>query len=382
MQHRRRANGRVPAAAPTTNNQPISPVDSPAAMPDHATYLATRTFGCLDGLRALAIVAVVWHHAVPAGVGVAALDRGFLGVDLFFVVSGYLIVTLLLRERDRRGAIDLRAFYMRRLLRIVPLNYAVIAVVFTLATWSGGAQSAAIGHDATAALLYVTNWVATSTMLAITWSLAAEEQFYVVWPLVERWLPGRALACWAALTTASVALAVGHVHFGLWAGLPGMLWQTTFFPILLGVGLAHALHGPRGFRALASVLGHRAAAPACLAAIAAAASLPGDDISGGPRLLLQALFGALVAACVLREDNGLRPALALRPVARIGAVSYGVYLLHQLAIAAVAPIAARLGEPPPAARFALALALSWLLAEASFRTFERWFLRHKGAWIR
>ncbi|MFO0278216.1 MAG: hypothetical protein ACK533_13155, partial [Planctomycetota bacterium] len=111
-----------------------------------------------------------------------------------------------------------------------------------------------------------------------------------------------------------------------------------------------------------SVLGHRAAAPACLAAIAAAASLPGDDISGGPRLLLQALFGALVAACVLREDNGLRPALALRPVARIGAVSYGVYLLHQLAIAAVAPIAARLGEPPPAARFALALALSWLLA--------------------
>jgi peptidoglycan/LPS O-acetylase OafA/YrhL len=351
-------------------------------MPNHATYLATRTFGCLDGLRALAIVAVVWHHAVPAGTGVVALDRGFLGVDLFFVVSGYLIVTLLLRERARRGGIDLRAFYMRRLLRIVPLNYAVIAAIWALATWRGGAQAATIDHDAIAALLYTTNWVATSTMLAITWSLAAEEQFYIVWPLVERWLPGRALACWAALTAASVALAVGHSHLGLWPGLPGMLWQTTFFPILLGVGLAHALHDPRGFRALAAGLGHRAAAPVCLVAIAAAASLPGDDLSGAPRLLLQTLFGALVAACVLREDNGLRPALALRPVARIGAVSYGVYLLHQLAIGAIEPLARRAGDVPAAGRFLLALLLSWLLAEASFRTFERWFLRHKDAWAR
>jgi peptidoglycan/LPS O-acetylase OafA/YrhL len=351
-------------------------------MPDHATYLATRTFACLDGVRALAILAVVWHHAVPNAGGWTALERGFLGVDLFFVVSGFLIVTLLLRERARRRAVDLRAFYMRRLLRIVPLNYAVIGAVWALATASGGAQSAAIGHDAVAALLYTTNWVATSTMLAITWSLAAEEQFYVVWPLVERWLPGKAIACWAALTAASVALAVGHVHFGLWPSLPGMLWQTTFFPILLGVGLAHALHAPRGFAVLAAILGHRAAAPACLALLAAATSLPGDDISGAPRLLLQVLFGALVAACVLREDNGLRPALTLRPVARIGVVSYGIYLLHQLAIHAAEPIGARLGGLPSAGRFALALALSWLLAETSFRTFERWFLRRKDAWAR
>jgi hypothetical protein len=168
LQHRRRANGRVPAAAPTTNNQPISPVDSPAAMPDHATYLATRTFGCLDGLRALAIVAVVWHHAVPAGVGVAALDRGFLGVDLFFVVSGYLIVTLLLRERDRRGAIDLRAFYMRRLLRIVPLNYAVIASIVDVATQLVTYSSAAVASCPIAADCAPPDQVASVKTTAIT----------------------------------------------------------------------------------------------------------------------------------------------------------------------------------------------------------------------
>jgi peptidoglycan/LPS O-acetylase OafA/YrhL len=351
-------------------------------MPAHATYLGTRTFGCLDGLRALAIVAVVWHHAVPAVGGWAALDRGYLGVDLFFVVSGYLIVTLLLRERDRRGAIDLGAFYMRRLLRIVPLNYAMIAAVWALSTANGGAQSATISRDAVGALLYATNWIETTTMLSITWSLAAEEQFYVVWPAVERWLPGRALACWAALTAASVGLAVGHAHFGLWPGLPAMLWQTTFFPILLGVGLAHALHRPGSFAVVAAVVGHRAAAPICLALAVAAASVPGEDISGAPRLALQALFGALVAACVLREDNGLRPALTAQPFARIGAVSYGIYLLHLLAMRAAELVGARLGGLPPAAHFALTLALSWLLAEASFRTFERWFLRRKDAWSR
>lgn len=351
-------------------------------MPAHAAYLATRTFGCLDGLRALAIVAVVWHHANTATGAWPALGRGFLGVDLFFVVSGYLIVTLLLRERDRRGAIDLRAFYVRRALRIVPLNYAVVALVWAASKLAGGTQAAAIGHDAVCSLLYVGNWIEMTTTLAITWSLAAEEQFYVVWPLIERWSPRRAVAVWAALIAASIALAVGYAHFGAWPGLPGMLWQTTFFPILLGVGIAHALHDPRGFAVVAAALGHRVAAPLCLAAIAVGVSVPGEDLAGAPRLLLQTLFGALVAACVLREDNGLRSALTIRPLARIGTVSYGVYLLHMLALRALAPLEAQLGGLSSTGRFALALALSWLLAEASFRTLERWFLRRKDRWAR
>ena len=175
---------------------------------------------------------------------------------------------------------------------------------------------------------------------------------------------------------------LGHAHLGWFAGLPGMLVETTFFPILLGVGLAHALHRPRGFACVAAVFGHRAAAPAVLATLAAALCIPAADISGGFRLGLQTLFGALVAACVLREDHGLRAALTLRPLARIGTVSYGVYLLHKLAIHGVVVLDRRVGGLPAPIAFALAAAGSWLLAEASFRTFERWFLARKERWTR
>lgn len=106
----------------------------------HADFLRQRTFGSLDGLRAISIIGVVWHHT-GADTGLRGMTRGFLGVDLFFVISGFLIVSLLLRERRRTGAISLRAFYARRLLRIFPLYYGVLG---TLTANSGGNNSSMV----------------------------------------------------------------------------------------------------------------------------------------------------------------------------------------------------------------------------------------------
>src|SRR5215831_19037330 len=102
------------------------------------SYLQTRTFGSLDGLRALAILGVIWHHSASALPGWPITARGFLGVDLFFVISGFLIVTLLLRERRRTATISLRKFYVRRFLRIFPPYYGLLALVTIVALLKPG----------------------------------------------------------------------------------------------------------------------------------------------------------------------------------------------------------------------------------------------------
>jgi peptidoglycan/LPS O-acetylase OafA/YrhL len=347
-------------------------------MTSHAAYLGTRTFGCLDGLRAISILAVVWHHAFP----LSAHGRGFLGVDLFFVISGFLIVTLLLRERERRGAISLRAFYMRRCLRIVPLNWLVILALWAGTSFTLGDEAAKVRHDVAPALLYLANWLPMQSMLQITWSLAAEEQFYVVWPLVERWLRPAATCIWGALTGVSIVLVFGHAHLGWWPGLPEMLAQTTFVPILLGVGLAHLLHGKRGFARVQPLLGARWSAPAVLLlAIGALFVLPAD-LAGLPRVSLHALFAALVAACVVREDNGLRWLLTNRALARIGAVSYGIYLLHHVGLHVVRVLAHGFAWWGPWLDFVAGAFVTWTMAEISFRTLERFFLSLKDRWVR
>lgn len=347
----------------------------------HATYLGTRTFGCLDGLRALSILAVVWHHA-EAQLPWAASGRGFLGVDLFFVISGFLIVTLLLRERDRRGQISLGAFYVRRSLRIVPLNWFVILGLCAGSFLTNGSGAAAIRRDAPHALLYIANWGPMSSLLAITWSLAAEEQFYIVWPQLERWLQPHVKWLWLALTGVSIALVCGHAHLGWWPGLPRMLAESTFVPILFGVGLAHGLHAPARFARVQPWLGARWAAPAVALALLAAVSVPCADISGLPRLGLHVLFLLLVATCVVREDNGLRALLGNRVLARIGVVSYGIYLLHLMGLHVVRKLVHGVAWWTPALDFVASALATWVMAELSFRTFERFFLGLKDRWAR
>jgi len=330
-------------------------------------FLATRTFGSLDGLRALSIIAVLWHHTERGAGGPTLGARGFLGVDLFFVISGFLIVTLLLRERRRDGVISLRQFYVRRFLRIFPPYYLMLAFVAGVAVLKPGNNSANILRDLPYALLYVSNLFPMFSLLTITWSLSAEEQFYLVVPALEK-QTGRAFP-WI-LVTAYLILAA--LPFGFLPGLPvpGFFRETTFGPILLGVMLAHLLDQPRGFGAAWRLLGHRASPLVAAALLALALSHPAQDITGGPRLLIHWAMALLVASCVIREGHLLEPLLRPWPMRRIGVVSYGIYLYHMLVWYLVDKAMRQLGWSSQPLFFVANTLGSWAVAELSFRHFE------------
>lgn len=352
---------------------------------DHDEYLGRRIFGSLNGLRFLSIVGVVWHHAIGAVDAFEPSGKGFLGVDLFFVISGFLIVTLLLRERDATRDISLSSFYMRRTLRIFPIYYLLLiglAAIF-LFIKPNATMAEPFLRDLPYHLTYTTNWIEAGTFMAIAWSLAAEEQFYLTWPLVEK--IGKAV-----VPVLLVSLLINQaVNFGLLDG-PLQEWfgqdrhhsemlQVTFTPILLGVGLAHLLHDREWFDRLGRWLGARYLPLAILAGLVALCTIP--DLTGWPRLCIHLLMTALLATCVLREDHLLAPLLEQPAVARIGVISYGIYLYHHFALIAANAALARSGVEIPGANFVLTLFLSVLVAEVSFRTIERYFLGLKKRWV-
>jgi peptidoglycan/LPS O-acetylase OafA/YrhL len=346
--------------------------------PTHAAYLARGSFGALDGLRCLSILAVVYHHAHGALAWGPTSERGFLGVDLFFVLSGFLIVTLLLRERDQTGRVSLRNFAARRALRIMPLYFGILlltAVILGLLR-PNGSHAGAFFKELPYLLTYTTNWVPVTT-LSVTWSLSAEEQFYFVWPLVEKVVRRPALMV-VALIVASEAVALGLLDRWSWfswtAREPAMLRQTTFVPILLGVLLAHLLHDRRGFAVVARALGGRLSPILILGALLLAVPLLPADLRGWPRLCVHLLMILLLASVVVREDHALRGVLCWGPIRRLGVLSYGMYLWHMFALAVPLRLVEG-GRLSSLLLFPLTLALTVALAEVSFRFYETPFLR-------
>jgi len=355
-------------------------------MSDYAAYRARRTFGSLDGFRCVSILAVIWHHS-RGDLQLGRIGtRGFLGVDMFFVLSGFLIVTLLLRERDRNGEIALKAFYARRTLRIMPLYYGVVlgAALLFIGLRPDGETGQSMRHALPYLLTYTTNWFVVGNLLDITWSLSAEEQFYLLWPPVQKYVRRPLWVLFALLVLGQL------IHFGLLdtqlaklgAGPEDlrMLRETTFTPILLGVLLAYILHSQQGFERVARVLGHRMT-PLWLALILMVTlGLLPADLRGWPRVTIHLLMMALLASAVVREDHVLAPLLKWPPVVRIGVLSYGMYLLHVF----VVHFTDRLGEHglPALFLFPLAVLGTVVVAELSYRFYETPFLRLKKRFTR
>jgi peptidoglycan/LPS O-acetylase OafA/YrhL len=344
----------------------------------------------LDGVRALAVVGVVWHHAGPGGAALPSLPfalnlNGFLGVDLFFVLSGLLITGLLLREHARSGRISLTKFYMRRSLRIFPLYYAVLALLtlyFAGAAASGSSQRSLFLHDLPWLLTYTSNWVPIRELMGITWSLSTEEQFYLAWPPLLAWLGRRAL--WPLLIFLSLnqALNLGLLN-GLWPALDHArhelaILQATFTPILLGVLLAFALDSPPQRAALQRLTAGPAGA-AWLLLLAVLACWPGD-IQGWPRLAFHVVATVSLAGIVLHPSSRVVSVLEWKPLAFVGMVSYGIYLLHMLVLDVAQRALSRWHVDLPGALFMACFIGTVALAALSYRFFERPLLRLKDRW--
>src|SRR4051812_6025192 len=179
--------------------------------PSHDSFRRTRVFASLDGLRCVSILGVIWFHTTARSGGLAG--SGFLGVELFFAISGFLITTLLLREAETRGRVSLKAFYLRRTLRIFPLYYVVLGAYVVLAwQFEHGPAGAIFWRNLPSYLTYTSNWFvrldSVRTIFYFAWSLATEEQFYLFWPLVIASSRSRWQAAAAMLGLVSVAQIV------------------------------------------------------------------------------------------------------------------------------------------------------------------------------
>ena len=292
----------------------------------------------LDGLRALAVAAVIAYHLDPEGV-----PGGFLGVSVFFTLSGYLITSLLIDETHRTGRISLRDFWTRRARRLWPLAWTTLAAVGLLAL--AGAYDDIGGRligEIASALGQFANWwqlahegyvnqFGRPSPLRHMWSLAIEEQFYIVWPAVVWVLRGRR----RPLILVSVLGILGSIAVTVFlADTPDRVYlgtDTRAAELLVGALLAllwsrHPLRGPRDARARRWCDAAGAIALGSLVPLVALLH-PDDDAWGWGAFAAVAIGSAALAAASVTNGD-LRPLLSWKPLVWVGRRSYGLYLIH------------------------------------------------------
>ena len=295
----------------------------------------------LDGLRGLALLGVLFFHAK------GALPGGYLGVDLFFVLSGFLITSLLLAEHRDTGRIALSAFWARRARRLFPALLSLMpAIAIYSRFFAKPDELQGLRADALATLGYVANWraifshksywelFAAPSPLEHTWSLAIEEQFYVVWPLLvvlvlrrhtRRSILALSLGLTALSMAAMVALfdpeRVSRVYLGTDTRAAGILAGAAL-ATLLSPGTARKA---RAVRAL-DVLGVVSAVGLGVAWW----KLDGESpfLYRGGLWLTELAALVLIACAVMGRQSVVARALSFRPLTLLGTISYGVYLWH------------------------------------------------------
>ena len=343
----------------------------------------------LDGLRAIAVTAVFLFHA-----DFMWARGGYLGVDLFFVISGFLITSLLIAEGEAKGRINLGSFYWRRAKRLLPASYMVMtAAIIAAFVWAPDALPR-LRWDALASLFYVTNWellyhggsyfetMGRQPLLLHLWSLAIEEQFYLIWaPIVFLALPRLGRVPLIALAGAgAIVSAAWMANLGAEMGYPGegdptRLYfgtDTHGFPLMIGAFFG-LLWRPNYGAARPFLLGTVAAWALGLTALAASLWLMATMGEETPWLypwgfLASAAASATLILCATYRGAGFGDWLDTQPMRWIGERSYGIYLWHWPIFMVLRPgVDLDLdGWPVQVLRFALTFAA----AELSYRFVE------------
>jgi peptidoglycan/LPS O-acetylase OafA/YrhL len=329
--------------------EPADPVDRAGARRAHpslrsAALVKVPYLPGLDGLRALAVMSVLLYHG-----DVASLKGGFLGVEVFFVISGYLITAILLAERKNSFRIDLKRFYSRRAKRLLPALFLTLFLAMLITAIFFRDELATLRGDTVSSLLYVTNWffvfgqksyfesVGRPSLVQHLWSLAVEEQFYLLWPLIfaagMRFLGRKRLfiATLVGALLSTVLMAVLY-HPGVDPSRVYYGTDTRAAGLLIGAALAFVWAPYRLTRSVGR------GAPLALNAVGVLSLgvlvwmlFVTDQFSdwlyrGG--FLRVSLVTALLIAVVVHPAAKIGKYLGMRPLRWVGLRSYGIYLYH------------------------------------------------------
>ena len=330
----------------------------------------------LDGLRALAVLLVAGVHTHPR-----LVPAGSIGVDMFFVLSGFLITTLLVEEMDSRGRVSIGRFYIRRALRLLPALFGLLAFV---AAWALLVAAPDTRHNAlreiVAAASYTRNltWWAhvPGTLLGHTWSLALEEQFYLVWPaLLTLFLRPRHRGTSLAVIFVAAAVLISALRMSHVVG-PAALFIGRPDALLLGAALALLRRDHGDWWSGAAAL--RRATPAVVfgtvSLLAIAAWDAGDDLFGIGYSLAAVAVVVLIYGLVVLDERGRWKVFAWPPAVAFGRVSYGFYLWH---LPVLRWTDDRLIGQPAVVRIGLGMGLTLAATLLSYRLLERPALRLK-----
>ncbi len=326
----------------TTGNDTPNASDAPATIPG------------LDGIRALAVALVFFAHS-----GLESVIPGGLGVTVFFVLSGFLITTLMRQEHARTGRLDFRGFYLRRLLRLMPPLVVVIMIAAALAAL-GVIDGAFTPGGFAAALFYLGNYFVIAqdfhglpAGLGVIWSLAIEEHFYLFYPplallLLRARSTGGAALVLAGLCVAVLAWRVWLVRQGMSVEYLTMATDTRVDAILVGCLLAlwrnpwlapQPMHSAPG-----RVLRERVVVGLCLATLLLTFVWRDEAFRQTARYTLQSLaIAGLLHAAVARAGSRPWRWLNARPLVYLGSISYTVYLSHHVILLGLAKHAPQWG---------------------------------------
>jgi peptidoglycan/LPS O-acetylase OafA/YrhL len=346
-------------------------------------FKRARRFPALDGLRAIAVMLVLTVHAGAHSDFVvwAKVIHGQMGVPIFFVLSGFLITTLLLREQESRGRVSLKAFYIRRVMRLAPLYYLVLCVyallIFVPNLPEGLERKADMMRKLPLFVLYSSEYAAPGKfpVFGQAWSLGIEEKFYLAWPSLAFLLLStnrRRLAAAVVLSVVFAAIA--------FAGVFELLFSQYYAELFVGCTVALALDDRRWFERL-RFMGTRLGQTICFCLAILVQLLP-ILYFVRDTALYAVVAGMVIASSAVGEQSIWQRVLSSKVMTHIGQRSYAIYLIHVLMVHIVDRARIFQAFTPAAAfgAFAATLALSLVVAEGLYRCIEGPCIRLGHAW--